>query len=93
MSPSLFRRTAAVVLWWSPVWAPLALAAQLALRGLEPARREKLRLEGEVPAVVERHRRTQEKVERLEAEATAWQDPVYIERVRRARAAAGTGGG
>jgi hypothetical protein len=92
MRSSPLRRALSVVLWWSPVWAPLALAAQLGLRGLEPARREKLRLEGEVPAVVERHRRTQEKVERLEAEATAWQDPVYIERVRRARAAAGTGG-
>jgi hypothetical protein len=92
MQRSLLRRSLALVVWWSPVWAPLALAAQLALRGLEPARREKLRLEGEVPAVVERHRRTQDKVLRLEAEATAWQDPVYIERVRRARAAQPSGG-
>jgi len=82
---SSLRRTIAQLLWWSPVWAPLTLAAQLAVRGLEPARRERARLEGEVPAVIARYERSRAKVEQLEAEAAAWQDPVYIERVRRMR--------
>jgi len=76
-------------LWWSPVWAPLALSVQLAVRGLEPARRERDRLSAEVPVVGERYRKSHAKVEQLEASATAWQDPVFQERARRVRSADG----
>lgn len=88
MQPSTPHRFLGQVLWWSPVWAPLALALQLTVRGLEPARAERSRLESEVPGVVQRHQASRDKVARLEAEASAWQDPVYVERVRRARLAA-----
>jgi hypothetical protein len=96
MARTPFRRAVGITLWWSPVWVPLALSMQLATRGLEPARRERARLRAEAPVVEARYAASQAKVEGLEAEAAAWQDPIFVERVRRARVAAergATGGG
>ncbi|MEZ6013941.1 MAG: hypothetical protein R3F49_02400 [Planctomycetota bacterium] len=88
MPRPLFHRVVGALLWWSPVWAPLALALQLSVRGLDPARRERSRLQAEVPVVVARNARSAAKVADLEAAARAWQDPVYVERVRKLRASA-----
>ena len=74
------------VLFWMPVWVPLLLLWQVALRGLSPALEEHRRLGQEEIAVVERHRTSEWSFNYMEAEARAWSDPVYRERVRRLRA-------
>ncbi len=71
------------LLYWAPVWVPLALLWQVATRGLEPALAEQARLEDEEQDVRSRHLRAQSEFEALDREADAWHDPVYRERVRR----------
>lgn len=77
------RRTLATTLYWTPVWIPLALFAQVALLGLRPALAERARLERAAAVVVERNRTTGEELGRLESGLAAWHDPVYRERRRR----------
>lgn len=74
-----------LVLYWSPVWVPLLLIWQIAEAGLEPALAEQRRLEEARPAVERRHAVSEARFERMSAERRAWEDPVYRERVRRAR--------
>lgn len=85
-SASVPRAALGLVLGWSPVWVPLALLAQVGLRGLRPALAERARLESEAPLVEERHRTARERFESLELELRAWDDPVFRERWRRAHA-------
>ncbi|MEZ5975544.1 MAG: hypothetical protein R3F33_17245 [Planctomycetota bacterium] len=71
---------------WSPVWIPLILLWQFASRGLSPALAERDRLRGLTPAVEAGYDDARQAFEELDAEARAWQDPVYQERRRRLRA-------
>ncbi|MCB9909549.1 MAG: hypothetical protein H6829_04695, partial [Planctomycetes bacterium] len=68
---------------WSPVWIPLILMWQFADRGLRPALAERQRLHQLAPQVEAEHQDSEQAFEVLQAEAIAWQDPVYRERLRR----------
>lgn len=72
-------------LYWAPVWVPLLLLWQVSVRGLRPALEERARLAREQVAVVARYRDARERFERMDAEVRAWADPIYRERLRRAR--------
>lgn len=76
-------RLGAWVFGWSGVWVSLLLLVQFAQRGLQPALQERERLQGLAPYVEARYAEAREAFEGLEAEAIAWQDPVYRERRRR----------
>lgn len=76
------------VVWWAPVWAPLVLIWQLTEGGLKPALAEQRRLQSEEPSVRERNARTKAEFERLTAQREAWEDPLFLERVRREKARA-----
>ena len=80
------------VLYWMPVWVPLLLLWQVALRGLSPALDEHRRLEGEETAVFARHQASQRSFQYMEALARAWDDPVYRERMRRLGSRSGPAG-
>ena len=83
----LLLTSVGVILFWMPVWIPLCLLAQIALRGLNPSLVEHERLLREEQTVTERHEAARAQFQSMQAEATAWKDPVYHERVRRVRAA------
>lgn len=91
-APSLTRaapvRLLKAVVRWAPVWAPLVLIWQLTEGGLKPALAEQRRLHREEPAVRERNARTKAEFERLTAQREAWEDPLFLERVRREKARA-----
>lgn len=86
-------KTALMAVWglvrgvkhWAPVWIPAILLWQFASKGLQPALVEAQRLDRVAPGVEARHAEAQESFEQVEAEAKAWQDPVYRERRRRMR--------
>jgi len=61
----------------------------VATRGLAPALAESRRLDREEPVVEERFSRTEAALEAAQAEAQAFQDPIYLERLRRARESGG----
>ncbi|MCZ6599140.1 MAG: hypothetical protein O7B99_15990 [Planctomycetota bacterium] len=79
------RRGCWRVVIWSPVWAALILFAQVALLGLRPALAERDRLARERERLVERTDLRRGEHEHLLARARALEDPMYRERVRRAR--------
>jgi hypothetical protein len=69
--------------FWSPVWVPLTLLAQIALQGLGPALAESRRLgaaEQELGARLEHERETGAELQRA---LRAQNDPIYLERERR----------
>jgi hypothetical protein len=70
---------------WAPVWIPSILLWQFATKGLVPAVNEARRLQEVGPEVDARHAEAKEAFEQVQAEAQAWQDPVYRERRRRMR--------
>ena len=84
---SALRRTLGLLVWWSPAWVPLLLAAHLAFWGLDPAREEYRRLLREEPVVERRLADSAEKLNELDLRARAWNDPVYLERYRLKKAA------
>jgi hypothetical protein len=69
--------------FWSPVWIPLALLAQIALLGLSPARDEAQRLEQAGAMLDERLERELGDRQSLERVLRAQDDPIYLERERR----------
>lgn len=89
--PLLPVRAVLFVLRWSPVWVPALLIWLISGRGLKPALAEQKRLDEARAAVVERYERSEEEYLRLKTELEAWQDPTYVERRRRALAAANEG--
>ncbi len=73
------------VTWSMPVWVPLLLLFQIGTRGLNPALAEGQRLD---LCEVELEQRLSGSLERraeLESERAALDDPMYIERLKRAR--------
>lgn len=69
---------------WSPVWIAFLVLGQVALLGLRPALTERKRLaaaEAEMRARTEREQTRAAELERLER---AQNDPIYLERERRA---------
>jgi hypothetical protein len=69
--------------FWSPVWIPLALLAQIALLGLAPARDEAQRLENAGTALEQRLELELAERQTLERVLRAQDDPIYLERERR----------
>jgi len=72
------------VVAWSPVWIAFLVLGQVALLGLRPALTERKRLaaaEAEMRARTEREQARSAELERLER---AQNDPIYLERERRA---------
>ena len=90
MVPSSLLRIAHRILHWAPLWVPMILLWQVAFRGLRPALAERARLRQAEVVVRERYRRTKERFEGMQAEARAWTDPVFQERMRRQIRAART---
>lgn len=86
LSQLLPVRILRTVVSWAPVWAPLILIWQLTEGGLKPALKERSRLQAEMPAVVERNDRTGAEFRRLTAQRSAWDDPLFRERVLRKQA-------
>ncbi len=90
-TPTSFAAVAVVqklvfaVKYWAPVWIPCILLWQFATKGLQPALSEARRLEEIGPGVDARHAEAKSAFEQVQAEAKAWQDPVYRERRRRLR--------
>ncbi len=82
-------RAAHGLLHWLPVILPFALFAQISLLGLAPALEERARLAGEEHRQLARAERLAETYGALERQARALADPIFRERVRRARASAG----
>ena len=68
---------------WSGVWVSLLLILQFTQLGLKPAQAERERLSEWTPEIEDNYWEAREAFEWLEAEAIAWQDPVYRERRRR----------
>jgi hypothetical protein len=71
--------------YWTPVWLPVLLLAQVCFLGLKPALAERDRLEGAEAVVDARYQDAESHFESLDAQFIAWQDPVYQERQRRLR--------
>lgn len=67
------------------------LVWQLKTAGLDPALAERDRLAAARVQVEQRHEESSARLERLQAEYEAWQDPTYRERRRRALRAARAG--
>jgi hypothetical protein len=69
---------------WAPVWIAFAVLGQVALLGLRPAMAERRKLaeaESQLRARIEREERQAAELERLER---AQNDPIFLERERRA---------
>lgn len=82
------KSTLRQVLAWSPVFLAMAILAQVALLGLRPAVAERRRIaeaEQQMRARVEREELHAKELERVER---AQNDPIYLERERRALEAA-----
>ena len=71
--------------YWAPVFALMLLFGEIAFLGLRPALAESRRLDVSEPAVDERLDRAQEALSTIELQQKARKDPVYQERLRRAR--------
>ncbi|MEZ6018525.1 MAG: hypothetical protein R3F17_00020 [Planctomycetota bacterium] len=84
--PAHHRRVRGGDLSLVPGLIPLILLWQFASRGLSPALAERDRLARADPAVEAGYDDARQAFEELDAEARAWQDPVYQERRRRLRA-------
>ena len=81
------RRSLEVFLYWMPVWVPLILLAQLGARGLRPARLEDQRLRQQEERLQERLDGDRQQAESLRRQRAALEDDIYLERLRRRRAA------
>jgi hypothetical protein len=81
------RRSLEVFLYWMPVWVPLILLAQVGTRGLRPARVEDRRLRAEEQRLEERLQADRAEAEALRRQLDALHDDIYLERLRRRRAA------
>jgi hypothetical protein len=68
---------------WAPVFLALALFAQVAIAGLQPALREARRLDAEELQLLERHEELEQERQRLVQTLEAFGDPVFQERERR----------
>lgn len=82
--PAGSKSTLRQVLAWSPVVIAMLILAQVALLGLRPAVAERRRLaeaQQQMRARVEREEREARELERIER---AQNDPIYLERERRA---------
>jgi len=84
---SYLRRSLEVFLYWMPVWVPLILLAQLGTRGLKPARLEEDRLLGHERELGGRLEADLQEAESLQRQIEALHDDIYLERLRRQRAA------
>ena len=84
-APGGVRRAFGLLRYSLPVLVPLALLAQVAILGLKPALTEHERLLREEVVVTERHMAAEQEYRTRQAEAEAWHDPVYRERLRRVR--------
>jgi len=73
------------LLYWTPVWLPVLLLAQVCFLGLGPALEERARLDSERGIVETRYEDAEATFVDLSAQFVAWQDPVYQERQRRLR--------
>ncbi len=82
---AVVRRLVFEVKYWAPVWIPGMLLWQFTTKGLQPTLTEAHRLEEVAPGVNARHAEAKSAFEQVQAEAKAWQDPVYRERRRRLR--------
>lgn len=78
-------RVVSGVTYWMPVWVPLGLLAQLGLLGLKPALIEERRLEQAETRLAARLAGLREERDELEHELAAFEDPIYLERLRRLR--------
>jgi hypothetical protein len=81
------RRALEVFLYWMPVWVPLILLAQLGVRGLRPARLEDERLRGHESELEGRLEEDRSEARALRRQLDALHDDIYLERLRRRRAA------
>jgi hypothetical protein len=77
------RARGSFVLHWAPVWAPLALLAQVSILGLGPSLRESRRLGQAEASLSARYGEALETRRGLERMLQALRDPIYIERERR----------
>lgn len=73
------------ILYWLPVLAALVLFAQVSFLGLRPALAERARLEQAEVVLNERFQRDMALSHEIAAHLAARNDPVFIERQRRAR--------
>jgi hypothetical protein len=73
------------VVYWMPVWIPLGVLAQLGLRGLKPALLEDQRLTQAEVRLTSRVDALRADRDELEHQLSAFEDPIYIERLRRMR--------
>jgi hypothetical protein len=70
------------LVYWMPVWIPLVLLGQVALRGLRPALTEHRRLVGCEASLEARLEEHLDRRGELEALHQALADPIYVERLR-----------
>ncbi len=84
-APGVVRRALGLFMYSLPVLVPLALLAQIAIRGLKPALAEHERLLHEEAVVTERHMASEQEYLAKQAEVDAWRDPMYRARLRRVR--------
>ena len=74
-------------LHWLPLLAALGLLAQVGILGLRPALDEQEFLGYERTQVEARNSQMRARFGEVSREVEAWRDPVYLERLRRWRAA------
>ena len=72
------------ILAWAPVWVPVGLGVQIAVLGLRPALQEHRRLTAEEDVLRARHAELSAEAETLQRRVHALDDPLYLERERRA---------
>lgn len=81
----LLGRLVGGVVHWMPVWVPLGVLAQLGLLGLKPALIEDQRLQQAELRLSARLAGLREERDALKHELDAFEDPIYLERLRRLR--------
>lgn len=81
------RHVGARLAYWAPVFAALALFAQVAFLGLRPAISEARRLAAASDVLEERWQRDRGLYDAYELQVRVRQDPIFVERQRRLRRA------
>ncbi len=81
------RHLAARIVFWTPVFAALALFAQVAFLGLRPAISEARRLTDASDVLAARWQKDQQLYDAYELQLQARKDPIFRERQRRSRLA------
>lgn len=71
------------VVFWAPIWLPLAVVSQFVLLGLKPAQAESRRLDREEAGVLARVDALYRDREHLASNQTRLDDEIWRERVRR----------